>query len=265
VKKRTKKVLRRLRKKLIKPSRSARKKTSGKAAKLIKKIALKIQKIRSGRPRKRNKVSRPSPYSYNNLNAATPAFASSSAPVQAFEFPSAYGENKIVLLVRDPWWIFAYWEITPARETEIMSAIQREGLSRERTALRIYDVTGRADSEAHNFFDIEIHGLFGQWHVDVGKPDREWIAEIGIRTRDGRFLALARSNRVRTPRYGLSDILDEEWMMPDELYWKLLAMGSLDLQRSSLDLSAKIVRDFHLPSSENSSRFSQVLPAVKPG
>ena len=167
--------------------------------------------------------------------------------------------------MRDPWWIFAYWEITPARETEIMSAIQREGLSRERTALRIYDVTGRADSEAHNFFDIEIHGLFGQWHVDVGKPDREWIAEIGIRTRDGRFLALARSNRVRTPRYGLSDILDEEWMMPDELYWKLLAMGSLDLQRSSLDLSAKIVRDFHLPSSENSSRFSQVLPAVKPG
>ena len=28
-----------------------------------------------------------------------------------FRFPSGYGDNKIVLLARDPWWIFAYWEI----------------------------------------------------------------------------------------------------------------------------------------------------------
>ena len=28
-----------------------------------------------------------------------------------FDFPHSYGDSKIVLLVRDPLWIFAYWEI----------------------------------------------------------------------------------------------------------------------------------------------------------
>ena len=34
---------------------------------------------------------------------------------KSFRFPAGYGDNKIVLLVRDPWWIFTYWEISPGK------------------------------------------------------------------------------------------------------------------------------------------------------
>src|SRR3989338_3076472 len=37
-----------------------------------------------------------------------------AAPIQADmpqELPSYYDQDKIVLLVRDPWWIYAYWQI----------------------------------------------------------------------------------------------------------------------------------------------------------
>ena len=35
------------------------------------------------------------------------------------ELPSAYGDNKIVLMVRDPWWLYAYWEISAAKHDEV--------------------------------------------------------------------------------------------------------------------------------------------------
>ncbi len=28
------------------------------------------------------------------------------------DLPAGYGENKIVLQVRDPWWLHSYWEVT---------------------------------------------------------------------------------------------------------------------------------------------------------
>ncbi|MCM8781974.1 MAG: DUF4912 domain-containing protein, partial [Candidatus Omnitrophica bacterium] len=31
---------------------------------------------------------------------------------EEFRFPAGYGDNRIVIMVRDPWWVFAYWEIT---------------------------------------------------------------------------------------------------------------------------------------------------------
>jgi hypothetical protein len=32
---------------------------------------------------------------------------------RGFELPSGYGDNKILLLVRDPYWVYSYWEISP--------------------------------------------------------------------------------------------------------------------------------------------------------
>lgn len=136
----------------------------------------------------------------------------------SFEPSTRYGDNVLALLVRDPWWVYAYWEVTQRREREIGAHIDKEGLTREKTVLRVYEVTGTSLLRAPIFFDIEIGGFADNWYIDVGKPDREWQAELGIRTRQGKFFMLVRSNRVRTPRFGVSDIVDEEWMAPDGLY-----------------------------------------------
>ncbi len=179
-------------------------------------------------------------------------------------FPSFYHENKAALLVRDPWWIFAYWEVTPEREREVYGEIARAGLTPEKTVLRVYDVTD-AVSNGHksSFFDIELNFPVNNWYIDVEKPDRQWAAEIGIRTHGGRFFMLVRSNTVRTPRYGVSDILDEEWMLPDELYWKIFGLScGFGKQRSSADVKEILERYLkNIASSENSPRLS---PGLKP-
>lgn len=135
------------------------------------------------------------------------------------ELPHGYGEEKIALMVRDPYLVHAYWEVTPAR-------LEREkswfGWN-SKLAVRIYDVTGvQFDGRnALGYFDQEIYERIGSWYFDLGRPTHSFLADLGLLSPDGRFLTLARSNYILMPRDGVSDVVDEEWMLVDEAFWKL--------------------------------------------
>ncbi len=135
------------------------------------------------------------------------------------ELPYGYGEEKIALMVRDPYLVHAYWEVTPAR-------LEREKAWfgwNSKLAVRIYDVTGvQFDGRnALGYFDQEIYERIGSWYFDLGRPTHSFLADVGLLSPDGRFLTLARSNYILMPRDGVSDVVDEEWMLVDEAFWKL--------------------------------------------
>jgi hypothetical protein len=142
----------------------------------------------------------------------------------ATTLPTHYNETRAVLLVRDPWWVFAYWEVREDHETRVRADVLRAGEQPDKKILRLYDLSDGT------FFDIET-GFAGNWYIDLGKPDHECFFEIGIRAQSGRFFPLVRSNTVKTPPYGFSNVIDEEWMMPDGDYWKLF--GEWDKNRKS--------------------------------
>jgi hypothetical protein len=135
------------------------------------------------------------------------------------ELPPGYSEEKIVLMARDPYVAHAYWEATPAR-------IEREkawlGWS-SRLCIRIYDITGvQFDGRnALGYYDQEIYERTGSWYFDLGRPTHSFCADLGLLSPEGKFLSLARSNYVTMPRDGVSDVVDEEWMIVDEEFWKL--------------------------------------------
>ena len=153
---------------------------------------------------------------------------------EGFTIPNGYGDDRLVLLVKDPWWVYAYWEVQPSLERQVRSQLAPEEVSGVQTVLRVYDVTGRnfPDEPAHAWIDVALSGLATSWYVHVNAPDRWFIAEVGLLTTRGRFLTLVRSNRVATPRSGPSDVIDERWVTTDETFWKLfgssagLGMGS---------------------------------------
>jgi hypothetical protein len=123
---------------------------------------------------------------------------------EPFSFPHSYGDNKIVLMVRDPYWLFTYWEL---REKERTQAQEKAG-SGACECLRLY----KNDAVC---FDIEIGGMANNWYVNVPEAGASYWLEIGFRSADGRFFAAARSNVVKTPLDRMSDVIDEEWMIPD--------------------------------------------------
>ncbi len=167
------------------------------------------------------------------LDAVSPAVYSDD------RIPPHYGDNKLALMVRDPWWLFAYWEISDQRRDEVSHEIVRHGHKIKKTVLRVYDVTKTSLPKYNSFFDIELNFYSDNWYIDVGLPDKEWVAEIGYRTEGGRFYVLARSNKVRTPAFGLSEVLDEEWMLPEDVYYRLIGRtfgvgsheGSMDIRK----------------------------------
>ncbi len=156
-----------------------------------------------------------------------------------FRFPSGYGDHKIVLLVRDPWWLFTYWEIRKDKEEDVVRKMEKAGEAPVKTILRVYDVTdvNFNGKNARSFFDIELKGLASNWYINVNMPDSSWVVDIGIVSNKGNFYLLARSNVVRTPRFGMSDQLDAEWMAPEEEFWKMFGLsGGMGIGKGSLEV-----------------------------
>ena len=151
--------------------------------------------------------------------------------------PHQYGDNLIYLQVRDPYWVYAYWEIQKDHDDRMLALLGGDR-SAVKSILRVYDVTDSEDKPT--FFDIALQNMADHWFVNVG-ANRSYFVEIGLLHRDGRFVALARSNRVSTPRDGMSEIVDEQWMGID--FDKLYALsGGFEVGKSSMDLK-KMMRE----------------------
>ncbi|MFH0913474.1 MAG: DUF4912 domain-containing protein [Candidatus Omnitrophota bacterium] len=174
------------------------------------------------------------------------------------ELPSEYGQDRFVLQVRDPWWIYAYWEIKSQTFRGLINKLG-DDFYKARRILRVYDVSHIIfnGQNAHRFFDIQIPDYANSWYIDTSGPGRSWCVDLGLLLPDGRFIMVLRSNTVTTPIDGPSWITDEEWMIPEDMFARLYGMG-FGLGKSSpvgkgWQEKVKIKREF-LSSSAISSK-----------
>lgn len=125
------------------------------------------------------------------------------------ELPTGYGDNKIVMLVRDPNCCYLYWEL---QESHIEDGLQRLSRSRSevRHVLRIHPASG-----GETPFDVEVDFRHLSHYLPLS-PGRSYYAEIGLLDHEGYFAALAVSNTVTLPLDGPSEIIDEKWITTDE-------------------------------------------------
>jgi hypothetical protein len=155
------------------------------------------------------------------------------------DLPAGYGKDRIVVMVRDPYWLHAYWELTRHAIQRAEAALAQEWHT-AKPILRLLDVSSHdTTSTAESIVrDIDIHGGCNNWYIDVSNPPRSFRIDIGYLARSGKFYVLARSNVVTTPRAGISDIIDENWADLDaKKADRIYAMsGGFDPTASSLEL-----------------------------
>lgn len=159
------------------------------------------------------------------------------------ELPEGYGETRIVTMVRDPYWLFAYWEISHSKRQELGLL----GNHNRPMLLRVYDVTDILFNgfNAHSSFDIEINDMANNWYIKVPEPNRSYCVDLATYNEAGGFQLIARSNSALTPRDGLSEQVDEEWGAAAE---------QLDeLNRISADYKSAEIADRNVPGPELSS------------
>ncbi|MDH5541814.1 MAG: DUF4912 domain-containing protein [Nitrospinota bacterium] len=153
--------------------------------------------------------------------------------------PDRYQDNRIVLLVRDPFWLYTFWDINPDEPGRIASE-KGVDLRYARTVLRVYDVTNIifTGGNAHSFYDIDVGSINGTWYLNVKHDDCSYLVEIGLLDPQGYFYPMARSNGVTTPRASASSRMDEQWMIADEEFWRIYGLsGGFSTVGSSQELT----------------------------
>jgi hypothetical protein len=154
--------------------------------------------------------------------------------------PQSYGENRLVTMVRDPLWFFAYWDATPDRFDGLRNQVGDAVWNTGQAVLRVFDVTGvdGGISQAHSSFDVPVSFDVRRWYVNVPEAGRSWITELGFRFPDGRYLAMLRSNRIVSPNGQVSSQTDSRWMVVNVSEWdKMFEVASGPSPRSSLETS----------------------------
>ena len=121
-------------------------------------------------------------------------------------------KDRLVVMVRDPYWLQAYWELTRTGVERAQAALGQEWHS-VRPVLRLVEVTegGTTSAVETPVRDIEIHGGVNNWYVDVQDPPKSYRIDIGYLASSGKLFVLARSNVVTTPKAAAKDHMDENW------------------------------------------------------
>jgi len=134
-----------------------------------------------------------------------------------------YGSERMALMARDPYMAFSYWELPQARLEKEKAWFGWDS----KLCVRVYDVTGVLfdGTNATAYFDQEVYDRVGSWYFEFGRPMHSFCADLGLLAPNGRFLTMIRSNAVTMPRDGVSDVLDEEWMLVDEEFMKLYGVA----------------------------------------
>lgn len=156
------------------------------------------------------------------------------------ELPDTYGDNRIVLMMRDPTCLFAYWEIKKDIVDRVIHSLGTLAHS-AKIALRVYDVTDIifTGNNAHKFFDVEVTRGTENWYIHVDVPNRSFCVDIGFITPNGTFRILARSNTVMASRMDISEIIGEKWMDAGGAYRETFVPAGRGIPESLFDRMRK--------------------------
>ncbi|MCX7820545.1 MAG: DUF4912 domain-containing protein [Brevinematales bacterium] len=128
---------------------------------------------------------------------------------ESYVLPTSYNEDRIVVLVRDPYLVYAYWDFSIAK-------IKEYGLNQDsKIILRTYDV------DRGTFFDVELPSQMRNCYFQVPSSGRKYFTEVGF-LKSGKFITIAKSNDFFVPpdkvEYDFSKLEPSEYRKAEEIY-----------------------------------------------
>lgn len=152
------------------------------------------------------------------------------------------GADRLVVLVRDPYWLHVCWELTTQSVQRAKSALGQHWHT-AKPVLRLFRVVsdggidGGTDGASKLVRTIDIHGGVSNWYVDVYEPPCTYRTEIGYESPAADFFCLARSNTVTTPAPGSAETIDRNWSDVADNADRIYAMsGGYSADGASLEL-----------------------------
>lgn len=126
------------------------------------------------------------------------------------ELPNDYGDDKLAAMVRDPNWIYVYWDLSGGKAESLAASVAGGAW-----VLRVHNLTDG------NHEDVPVIVDSRNWYLPV-EADTAYRIEVGMVGMEGNFHAAASSRKVKTPRMGISESMDEEWLIMEDEFKRLM-------------------------------------------
>ena len=190
------------------PSKTSRPAPASKSAKRpapvkTARVVARIQKAHADRERQKNLATPPVSAKNNGNNGIAKVAA---------EVHGQGKRDRVVLLVRDAYWLQAVWELTRQSVDRAQAAMAEQWHTAQPTLRLVETDGGTTTSTAERVSrEIVIHGGVTTWYIDVPGSSKSYRVDIGYLSPNGKFYTLSRSNTVTTPRPNNGDIVSENW------------------------------------------------------
>jgi hypothetical protein len=134
------------------------------------------------------------------------------------ELPETYGVDEVEILCKDPWWYFAYWEVT---ETGLAAAREQLGPSAKeaRLILRVFATGGSSSAaggarsrDGRDIRDVPVQTHHGRRYLEAPRPNSLLRVAIGLLSPEGFFAPIAHSSLLRVPPQQPSAETNVEWL-----------------------------------------------------
>jgi len=176
-------------------------------------------------------------------------------------------KDRLIVMVRDPYWLHAYWELS-RKSVERAKVALGQHWHGARPILRVYEVLrdGTTTSTRQPLRDVEIHGGVHNWYIDVQHPPKHYQLDIGYLSPAGRFYCLARSNVVSTPPASAGDAFDKNWADVAKDFDRVFALsGGYSEPEASGDLKDVFEERLQRPIGDDASaRFGPGAIGLRP-
>lgn len=117
----------------------------------------------------------------------------------SYYLPLGYNDNKIILLVRDPYCLFAYWEISNEKRNNFVKQFGENSWNNSRSVIKLVNIT------RNKVEYVEVNDYASNWYINVNEPNCIFHAELGRMFSDNFFISLVTSNSVHTPSDTMSN------------------------------------------------------------
>lgn len=115
---------------------------------------------------------------------------------ESAELPESYGTQRLLLVARDPHWLYAHWDLTGEQLRKHNAASRDKHL-----IVRVFrdQPAGAPVAEQH------VHPESRNWFLHVGRGGAKYVAQLGYYNRSGVWNTIATSAATFTPPDVLSD------------------------------------------------------------
>lgn len=146
-----------------------------------------------------------------------------------FPLPSNYSETYIRMILRDPLWAYAYWEV---KESDLVH-LNTEPAGGD-LFLRVHELPGSPGSNGKgvDYFDIPVRASDASWYINLPKLGCAYRIELVCR-RTGSEKVLCRSNSVTSPSETFDQLLNPEKRIADSGNDFVLLSGLYDFEAPS--------------------------------